>query len=143
MSGAIGGKLRLPHTTEDGRKICLETGHQCSHLTIYFSLAVSVKGVTFSEQRTSIMHPFLRASYVADSPSPRTTISYPFRRGCAMYTAPEKQLSKMIYPPYFGVQFLPVFSTSKLKQRQDKRRYAIDAQGAILDEPSAGTVALN
>jgi hypothetical protein len=26
---------------------------------------------------------------------------------------------------------------------QDKRRYVIDAQGAILDEPSAGTVALN
>jgi hypothetical protein len=44
MSGAIGGKLRLPHTTNDDRKNCLGTGHQCSHLTIYFSLAVSVKG---------------------------------------------------------------------------------------------------
>ena len=44
MSGAIGGKLGLPHTTKGGRKICLGTGHQCSHLTIYFSLAVSVKG---------------------------------------------------------------------------------------------------
>ena len=28
MGGAIGGKLRLPHTTEDGRTNCLGTGHQ-------------------------------------------------------------------------------------------------------------------
>jgi hypothetical protein len=29
--------------TYNGIKICLGTGHQCSHLTISFSLAVSVK----------------------------------------------------------------------------------------------------